>query len=111
MAPDAVGGVLDHLERFGHQLDLLDRPLVFGPLGRADPVGRIDRTSLQAERDPLIDLLRSKRWPLVLGMSRLAANPSLGLLVPSLLLGFDNVTGGRFGGIAGVFLGGRQGLG
>ena len=32
MAPNAVGGVLDDLERFVHQLDLLDRPLVFRSL-------------------------------------------------------------------------------
>jgi hypothetical protein len=43
----ALGTELDHLEGLGHQLDLLDRPLVLGSLGRADPVGRIDRTSLQ----------------------------------------------------------------
>src|ERR1017187_311116 len=63
LAPNAVSRILDHPERFFHQLDLLDRALVLRSLRRANPVGGIDRTLLEAEGDPLIDLLGSKGRP------------------------------------------------
>jgi hypothetical protein len=37
LAPNAVSRILDHPERFFHQLDLLDRALVLRSLRRANP--------------------------------------------------------------------------
>ena len=108
ITPNAISGVFANLKRFFHQFDLLEGPLVFRPLGRDNPVGGIDRASRQAVGDPLIDWLGSKGWPLVLGMSLLAANPSPGLFPPPFFLGFDNVTGGRFPVPAGAGAAGRK---
>lgn len=97
MAPNALGRVLKNPEGFLDQLDLLEDALMFLPLRRDDAVGGIDRAVPQAVGDPLIDLTGSKRGPLVLGMSLLAAVPSPRLLLPALALRFDDVTGGRSG--------------
>jgi len=96
MAPNALSGVLENLERFFHELDLLHGALVFRSLNRSNSVGGIDRTLLQAKRDPLIDWIGSKSRPLMLGMPLLAANPALGLSFSPLPLGLHNVTGRRF---------------
>jgi hypothetical protein len=37
LAPNAVSRILDHPERFFHQLDLLDRALVLRSLRRPNP--------------------------------------------------------------------------
>ncbi len=42
LTPNAVSRILDHSERFFHQLDLLDRALVLRPFRRANPVGGIE---------------------------------------------------------------------
>src|SRR5260370_30673623 len=105
-ALNAVSGVLGDNNRLGSQFDLLQASLAV--FGRDNAVGGIDRADAQAIGNVLIDLVGRKRSVLVLEMAFLAANPPLGLLGSPALLGrgFDNVTGGRFGGVAGVFLGG-----
>ena len=68
-------------------------------LGWGNAVGGIDRTLLEAERDSLINLLRSKGRPLVFGMALLRAAASLGLFLAPPVRGFAEVAGGRFGGV------------
>ena len=108
ITPNAVSGVFDDRKGVLHQLDLLEGPLVFLVLRRANPVGGIDRAALQTVGDATVDLIRSKGWPLVLGMPLLAADPSLALFPAPLFLGFDNVTGGRLGRISRMLAGSRQ---
>jgi len=108
MAPNAVSGVFENLERLFHQLDLLEGALMFRPLRRDNSVGGIDRALLQAVGDPLIDLTGGKGRPLVFGMPLLTANPALGLFLAPLPLGLDHVTGRRFGGILRMLPGGGQ---
>jgi hypothetical protein len=103
-----LGHVLGDHKGLVYQFDLLQD---FLPVGdRPESVGSIHRTARQLMQDVVIDLRGGKSGMLMFRMTRLA--PDFPTLARAGLLrrGFDNVTGGRFGGIAGMLLGGGQGL-
>ena len=108
LAPIPLGHMLGDHKGFGHQFDLLDNLPLVGD--RHQSMGSVYRTARQLMQAVAIDVRWAKSRVLRFGMTRWAAD--FAALAPTQLLrrSFDNVTGGRFRRISGVFCGGRQRL-